>query len=101
VVNDDEECSKPVELAEVQHRLFCGCRAISPVFRKGSLALPIWEQASQREPILGEHRRWRMSRHILPQNDAPHRPANVPQPEMASVSNKSGKYTLVEDQHAA
>jgi hypothetical protein len=35
------------------------------------------------------------------QNRAPHRPANVPQPETASVSNKSGKYTQEGDQYAA
>src|SRR5580698_1243280 len=81
---------------------FCNgiCGATSLVFRRGSLALPIWEQAYQREPRLGEPRHWRTSPHVLPQNDAPRRPANVLQPEMASVSGKSGKYTREEGQHA-
>jgi hypothetical protein len=64
------------------------------------LAPPIWEQAFRRELTLGEHPRWRTSPHVPPQNGALHKPANAPQPEMASVSNRSGKYTQEEGQHA-
>src|SRR5580658_9490154 len=76
------------------------CGATNLVFRRESLALPIWEQVYQREARLGEPRRWRTLPHVPPQNGFPHRPANARQPEMVSVSNKSGKYKQVEVQHA-
>src|ERR1017187_4735554 len=70
-------------------------------FRREFPALPIWEQPSLREIPLREPHRWQTSPHVPPQNDAPHRPANVPQPKTASPSDKSGKFIQEEDQYAA
>jgi|ERR1700733_2542968 len=91
--------------SRMQPTTHCTCehaKAFSPgQSRRESWAQPIWELASQREPQLVEPHHWRTSVHVPRRNVAPHKPASVPRPEMASVSDKSGKCIRAEDRYAA